>query len=639
VNAAAATTVTVSNATGGATVTAGLAPTAATTLTVNNVDASGATITAGTFAATTTTGSIVVEGTTGTDDAATISAAGVVSLDIDGAAGQDVENITLSGNGAAATYTIEAGNAYETITVTGDQLVNIKTDADDLTAETVTGANVVTVNGAASAAVDFSSVSAASIDLDVDVDDAITVATGANIEINADQNASTATTEIIAKTDNATLNITAGDDTVGSTASTILLGALDLDNTYDFATVTIDATTAALTATSVVADDAAITITGTKNVTLGNTTAASVDASQSTGVINMTQYATNASVTTGSGNDDITMDENGVGTTVMSLNAGDGNNTVTITDVVNGSTVVTGSGNDTINLDDTTSVVVQGGGGTDSYVVSAVADAVIADSSGTDTMTLDTNAAYDFSAKSNFAFSGIETINISSVTALVTMDAADLSGKTLTITGDGATDILKASGDDGGTATAETIDLSGLTISGTATIQIDGGDKADTLIGSNSGTTFLLDAGDVDAGEVITGGTGTDVIDLTGAVTDLTTATITSVETLDTNGVSTQISQGTGITTVDGLRDGTADTFIIAKYTTSFEASGEGSAGAVDIAGEWFISADTGAADTALTYYDEVIGEAVTIDIDGSVGGTTADTAAGVAGALVLTIA
>ena len=60
-----------------------------------------------------------------------------------------------------------------------------------------------------------------------------------------------------------------------------------------------------------------------------------------------------------------------------------------------------------------------------------------------------------------------------------------------------------------------------------------------------------------------------------------------------------------------------------------------------NIAGEWFFVAEnTGAGNGAkLTFFDEVLSEAVTIEFDGTENGARDDTAAMVAGSIVVTIA
>jgi hypothetical protein len=348
---------------------------------------------------------------------------------------------------------------------------------------------------------------------------------------------------------------------------------------------------------------------------------------------------------TGSGADQITMN----GTGVQTVNVNGGNDTVILTATGAGSAITLGAGNDTADINGTSSFAVSGGEGNDGYDISADADVAITDESGTDDITFDAAGSIDLSNNSNFSFSGIETIDITATGGTTTMHAADLSGKTLTIVGDGATDIIKALGDGGtgGTAVAETIDLSAMTTSGTATIQIDAGDKADTVIGSaTKATTFIINDGDVDAGEIITGGTATDILDGSGltAAIDLSVATITLVDTLYTNAQNATLSQGTGITSIanDASTALNGEQFTLVKSTTSFEASAEGSAGAVNIAGEWFLTQDANGdltnGDNSLTYYDEVLGEAVTVALTG-VGATDVATGSIVAGSLVIDIA
>jgi hypothetical protein len=290
-------------------------------------------------------------------------------------------------------------------------------------------------------------------------------------------------------------------------------------------------------------------------------------------------------------------------------------------------------------MNDTTSAVVQGGDGNDTYNLGADADVVVADTAGTDKIVVSGAGAIDLSDNSNFAFSGIEEFDITAANAAITVDGADATGKTLKVTGDATADIFKVIGDVS-TTVADTIDMSAFTVSGTATLQIDAGDKADTLIGSSTAATeFLINSGDFDAGESITGGSASDTITL-GAATDLSVGTISSVETLATAGNAATIGHGTGITSVTGYVDGTADTFTLAKLTTSFESAAEAGAGDVDIAGEWYFLQETAVpADGALTYYDEVLGEAVTITLTGTGGAGADDTAAVVAGNLVITIA
>lgn len=640
IEAAKATSVIVNNAAGGATVNAATAATAGATINVIGIDASGAAITTGTGAATTTTITVNLDGTTGTSDVATVNAAGVIALDVSKTTAA-VDTLNLTATTAAATYTVAASNGgFTTIAASGTNAVNVKTTGDLLDKKTVSGVNELTVTAADAGldnALDLTNVSASTIILAADnANDAITVASGATVKVTAaSQNTGL---QLVAATDDATLTLVAGDNTPGSTQSTTTLNAVDLNGaTNDFATVSIIAEESRFTAASFDADDAAVTITGDENVTLGTTVVAgSIDASGLTGVLSLTATGV-SSVTSGTGADKITVNNAGK---VVTVNAGNGTNTLTINNAGAGSTFLTGTGNDILNLSSVLAngaFVVQGGAGNDTYNLTIDADVVIADESGTDSIVV-SNGITNLTDNPNFAFSGIETLDISAVDATLSMNFDDLSGKTLVVTAAGGNDVLLAVGTD---TAAETIDFSGITTTTGATLTIDGGDKADTLIGSNSGTNFILNTGDFDAGETITGGSGTDTITLVTAVADLTVGTITGVEILATNGHSTTIAQGTGITTVTGYVDATSDTFIITKSTTAF-ATLAGDSASVDVAGEYFFadSAVSGT-DTLVTYFDEIAGEAVTITLVGT--GTsdtnTNDGVSIVAGNLVVEIA
>jgi len=640
VNAAAATTVTVSNASGGATVNAATSHATNATVAVEKIDASGANITVGT-GVTGNTMTVQIGGSAGATDVATVAGAGAIALDV-GHTVAAVDTVNLAATTAAATYTITSTNGgFTTLAASGATAVNVSTTGDLVDAKTVTGVNEFTVNAAATAAtLDLTNVSANTLILSADnANDAITVASGANVKVTAATQ--TAGLNLIAATDGASLTLEAGDNTVTTAQSTTTLNAVLLNDTNDFATVAIVATGSRFTATSFDAADAAVTITGDENVTLGAAVAAgSIDASALTGAFSMTMNANSTTVTGGTGVDTITLN----GAAVMTLDAGNGANVITVTTVSNGSTITTGNGADTINLTSTASYVVQGGEGNDTYNMNGDADVVIADAGGTSDSIVFAAGSVDFSNNTNFAFSGIETLDITAAT-VTTLSYEDLSGKTLTVTGNAAGDILVAAGTD---TAVDTIDFSSLTVSGTATLKIDGGDKADTMTGSNSGTFFIINDGDVDAGEVITGGSGTDVLDGSGlsASVDLSVATITGVETLYNNLMSTTLGQGTGITAI--ANDAAtalatkASLLVLVKSTTAFGAAAQGSAAAVDVAGEWYLTQDANTdatlGDNALTYFDEVSGQAVTVTLTG-VAATNVATGTVVAGNLVIDMA
>ena len=126
----------------------------ATITTVNSNDA-GVTITAAADGST-----ISIDGADGANDAATISAVGAVALDVNGAGGQNIDDLTLSGNGAAVTYTLAGADAGSEYTITGDQNVtlvgaNDVFDGNPLMDSSTAG--TTTVNVSSGGAVNFES--------------------------------------------------------------------------------------------------------------------------------------------------------------------------------------------------------------------------------------------------------------------------------------------------------------------------------------------------------------------------------------------------------------------------------------------------------------------------------------------------
>lgn len=647
INAAAATDIDVTT-TGAVSITTGSAAIASSTITVNDVDASGATIISGLTGTTTITSTIELEGA-GATDVATVSAKGAVSLDIDGGAGNDVDTLNLSGNGAAVTYTFEAGNDFSTINLTGSQSVTLVGAIDDFDGETVAdattaGTTTLRFNAATAAtAIDLGDVSVDVIDIDIanyaaGAGTPITLANNQTVLVSEDQGTDDLT--LTADDEGFAITVNAGDDTADTSLATITLGAAVLT---DFDTVTINATSGALSATSVdfssTSSTVAVSIRGNKAVTLGDVLAAgeiaTIDASALTGVFTAElQDGDLTSLSTGSAADVI---EINAATLAATINAGDGANNIDIDAAADGLIVTTGSGADNVEIVDADSFVISTGAGNDTVVITGNidTDAVIDAGDGTaDTLDINTATSVDLSDSAtnpNFSFVNFEIVDIAGADGTITIAAADFANEnSFELVGAGGDDVLRVTG----TATANTINATGVSID-TATLQINGGDGADTLIGSDDGTTFVITAvAHVDAGEIITGGTGTDAIVYDGAAgsLDLSVATITGVESLDTEDVTSVIlAQGTGITTISGIA--ATETLTLKYLTTVFEVAGEAGAGDVNIAGEWNL-ADTGA-DAVLTYFDQSLSLVVAVTLTGQ----DASTAVVVSGNLFVTYA
>lgn len=622
IKAAAATTVTVSESKGGVTVDAQAAK---ATITATGVTSAGATITAGTG----TSGAgndikVNVLGTAATDDVATVSAAGVVTLNATA-----IETLNLSGNGAAANVALTA-STLKNLTASGSNAVNVATDIDNLHQVTVAGVNELKINGGADAAArDLSKVSAAKIILEADAAQAVTVANAANIAVTVNQT----DLALVAAAEGNSVTIAAAKFGTGAAAQTRVFG--DVTLTGKFGAVNLVATEAAFDVgggkSFNASVDTVVNITGDKAVTLNAVTAKQVVASTATGAITLTMSQNSKTVTTGSGNDVITVNDT-TGTAVMSLNAGDGTNTINVTKLGNGSTLVAGAGDDSFNVaaGSTGSFVMQGGAGNDTYILADAADVVIADSAGSDKIVLSSVGAYDFTNKANFAFSGIEELDITAANAAVAMTGAQVSGKTLKLTGT-ADDMLTVSGKE----TADVINLSDVTINGTAQLKIFSSAGIDELIGSaKSSTDFVYsDAGHIVAGEKITGGAAIDSISYTGAAAlalDLTKASISNIEVFNAgNATSVTIAQGSGFVTIDQFE--ATNSLILKAASTNFGATAAAAQTDVDAAGEWFIANNAGA--DVLSYFDEVTGATVDITLVGALNWTGAV----VAGSLVLT--
>ena len=527
INAAKATTLTVSDAQGGATINAATAHTADSTITVVDVDASGATITVGTGVDDTTTAAnigldVTIDGTAASTDAATISGAGHIELDIDGANAGNVDIITLSGNGAAVVYDLAApttGTATS-FTKAGTHSVEIMGDASEFTGITVTDIDVVDIISGGGAAFDgslFSNVG--KTDLGVAIGNFVaTVVSGSTIEITADQ--TTKTDFDFSAAGGGDLTIIAGDDNGASAA----VGTINLLNFNAAAaaattvgTVTIEASISNVDATgATLGAKQNLVITGDEDVNLSDigsaetVTADSVDASGSSGIItiNVLDTVVNTAdvdvVTTGSGNDAIAVD---AGTAVVTVASSAGNDTITITNVGDTATFDGGDGNDTFNADDVSQVVMIGGAGTDNFATAAALGGTIIGGEGSDTITIDGGGALTMAA--TFAFSGIEELDITAANAAVSITGAQLAqNATLVIDGDAAADAFNVN--TGSTAAAgKSADLSNVTIKtgATASITVTGNVGVDTITGGVASETFTQTIG----ADVYEGGAGTGV--------------------------------------------------------------------------------------------------------------------------------
>ena len=532
INAAKGTTVTVNDAQGGVTINAATAHTADSTITATDVDSSGATITVGTGVDDTTTAAnigldIVMRGTAASTDAATVSGAGHIELDIDGtAAQQNVDLITLSGNGAGVVYDLAAPATGTAVSFTkaGSHSVEIMGDASEFSAITINNIDVVDIIAIAGGAAAFNGSlfsGVGKIDVGVDnANNAFTLVSGATAEITLDQTGGLDFD--FSAAGGGDLTIIAGDDNGASAA----VGTINVGGALNAAaaaattvgTVTLEASIANFTATSTVLGAAQnLVITGDEDVTLGAVTADSVSAANSSGIISLTAAGNVDVVATGSGNDIVVVNDTGAAASTVSTGAG--NDTITMTAAAATSTLDAGAGNDTINADEVDVIVMIGGAGNDNFATAVNLGGTIIGGDGSDTITIDAGGARTFA--STFAFSGIEELDITAANAAVSMTGAQLAGNaTLIIDGDAAADVFNVN--TGSTAAAaKSADLSNVTVKtgATASITVTGNVGADTITGGVASETFTQTIG----ADTYEGGGGTGV-DTFATATSLTAA-------------------------------------------------------------------------------------------------------------------
>ena len=136
VTANSATTVLIENATGGLTLSATADD---AQIRVDNIDASGATITVGTGVATAGNSDIDLDldGTGVATDVVTVAGAGAIDLDVNGTGANLIETVNLSGTTAAVDYNM-VSSVPTTINLTGSQSVTVSQAATSLNAVVLT---------------------------------------------------------------------------------------------------------------------------------------------------------------------------------------------------------------------------------------------------------------------------------------------------------------------------------------------------------------------------------------------------------------------------------------------------------------------------------------------------------------------
>jgi hypothetical protein len=286
---------------------------------------------------------------------------------IDGGAGKDVLNLDLTG-GVNSLSGVTIKNV-ETINLAGAATADASTfqgattinfDPQGTSVTKLAAGTTVAFNGATSnLSVDAAGASAsvamgnvaetASLSVSGSTLSSVTVS---GVRVDSDSSGSVAAQA---------LNVTVGKDvqslTLNTNQKTTLTVAQTTGSTKAFTTINASASTGALT------------IDGTSNTSLNNVTTGTgndvVTLAAVTSAATSSAAAVNATVTTGDGNDTIVVNTTGTGMTTV--DAGAGNDKITVSATTGPVTVLGGAGNDTVVIDKVlaTTDVINGGDGTD----------------------------------------------------------------------------------------------------------------------------------------------------------------------------------------------------------------------------------------------------------------------------------
>lgn len=447
------------------------------------------------------------DATAGTaNDAATVKAKGVVNLNTQAAAGNQVENLTLAGNGQAVTYNLDATatqvDAPEKITFTGDQDVTLvggaaQFDTETATDNTTAGTTTIRINDDATA--DLSKLAVDLITIADGTTGAVTysVANNANVKLVADTKGGVIDSTVAANTDSAeTLNLEIddlGDQTLTTDIDdfeTVNLSTSDSSATTGDSKVTINDLKASKGQNSVV------NITGAVDLVLSDVEATKIAAGDFTGKLTALLSADMKNITTGSGDDTFNAYDGD-----FTVVAGAGNDTLNFA-------AATDLSNDTVSLTGVESIVLNAGGAAaDATEVVKFKSSVIDSASyivkGTGATNLDTlDVVLDSTSVD------LSKLVVDTTTANVSISNGSVNGLAQNILGSNGADTLTSTGSGAvtmnGNAGADVITTAGgndvinggagndRLVTGTGNDSVTGGEGADHIIAGAGGDTIDL---------------------------------------------------------------------------------------------------------------------------------------------------
>tara|TARA_B100000674_G_scaffold86943_1_gene60239 strand:- start:7228 stop:12942 length:5715 start_codon:yes stop_codon:yes gene_type:complete len=317
----------------------------------------------------------------------------------------------------------------------------------------------------------------------------------------------------------------------GASANTITLTRA-AGNTESLETVSLNSGTVANTVTTLSttgADVSSVEITGDQNLTITNAVSdevTTVSAADFTGALSLTLNGNGVAATSGSGADTIVggagADSFTTGAGADSITAGDGNDTVTAG--AGADVVILGAvaGNDSVDA----------GAGADTIQMSGAETALTEDDTiggGADTDTLEFTAAATVVDADFTNVTGLETLTASDDVAFTSLTLDELAAAA------GVTTVTFTDDD-----TADSIDVTA-GFSNTLTINMAGdaaADDIDASVYTGSLTVTALDTSLNTSASTITGGTGSDTLQVTttsggGTISNDTMAQVSKIETIE----------------------------------------------------------------------------------------------------------
>lgn len=561
--------------------------TAASTVTANAAGTlTGSDVVSVTLSSTSAT-AFNAEGTTGASDtltvsgknAATTGATIALNTNSDGTNTDQIENLVLSGNGGAATYVLNASDAIEQVTFTGDQNVQLRADAADITTETVldttaagTATLRVTTLTSATSLVNVASTVQVEIDEDdMGADRAVTLADNAKVKFITSVNGGDTLTMSSAATGSETLNLA------------FKSSFADILNVDDYETINLVvndevATTGTVTIADLNASNVSagvVNVTGADNLTLTGADTKFLNAQAFTGKLTATVASDLLKITGGSGNDRIYAAD-----AAFVLDGGAGTDTL---DIVTGALDLS---DNTVTLSNFEVIAIDSGAGASNDTLTMTSTQITDQSwavTGTDNGGANDTLAVTMAGSGSL---NLGNLVVDSANVSVTINLANTAGVTHDITGSNADDTISNAG--GGAITVNGGSGADTLTTGTGADTITGGEGADTIDAGTNADTILLtettravDTVTIDAGDstelLMDSITGFATHASAGDLLNLPDTTVaTSIAATDVSSVTSQTSDtvtastsAAGIMTIAGADAANIDT--LAEYIDAAE--------------------------------------------------------------------